>query len=282
MKKLLLITTGMLMLFTVSVKAQITLDTIITPTISMGDDFYLAQISATETKYVLLNTLNNTFGLYNMDFTPFMTNISVPQPFGQGTNSFMQALYITRSLFDCDSTNIEYAYYSPKDIAKGFRVIRTDGTVLFSLDTANGPYCIGDCLGMTDVVVPIRNTSDGAKLYLQKPHPTQQIRQIYIYSLCGELPTDVFDFTQYNQASVKIFPNPSSGQLTFQIRLLDNLQDYELAVIDNNGAVVKREKVNSQKVDYAIDVSNFSNGSYFYSLSARSKSYKSGKFVLSK
>src|ERR1043165_6491616 len=107
---------------------QITLDTMVYR--YLGEDFKPVQISSTETKWFFADTTNNTFSLFNMDFTPFITNVVVPEPFAPASSS-MQALYITRSLFDCDSTNIEYAYYSPRNIGKSFKVLRTDGTLLF-------------------------------------------------------------------------------------------------------------------------------------------------------
>ena len=56
------------------VEGQITLDTAITPQIGLGFNFWIAQISASESKYYIGDTVTNTFSLYNMDFTPFITN----------------------------------------------------------------------------------------------------------------------------------------------------------------------------------------------------------------
>src|SRR5689334_14495004 len=87
--------------------AQINLDTTITPWDGFGYDFYPVQISNTETKYVSLDTSSNTFNLYNMDFTPFMLNIAVPEPYySPDSNYLYQVIYVSRSLFDCESTNI--------------------------------------------------------------------------------------------------------------------------------------------------------------------------------
>ena len=80
-------------------KGQITLDTSMTTHFSLGYNFWIAQISETESKYYIGDTVANTFSLYNMDFTPFLTNIPVPTPF---LSEYYQVLYITRTLFDCD------------------------------------------------------------------------------------------------------------------------------------------------------------------------------------
>lgn len=278
MRKLLLIILTSLVTSSVEMKAQIILDTILGP-VMRGTDFYMAQISPTETKYVFLDTISNTFSLHNMDFTPFLSNISVPEPFAL-TTAQMQPVYITRALFDCDTSNIEYAFESPvNSYHKPFRIMRTDGTQLFYLDSANGPYCLGGCLGMSDVIVPIKNTSAGTKLWLQKTNSAN----IFIYSLCGDLPTSIFDFTSTNQQSfIKVFPNPTQGYLAFDITLPDNLAEYQLVIITSEGKEISRQRIVGQAPHLTIDTSNLSNGTYYYSLCTRNRAYQSGKFILNK
>ncbi len=257
-------------------KAQITLDTIMDG--YLGIQFKAVQISETETKWFYADTTNNTFNLYNMDFSPFMTNISVPEPFDFSSVE-MQVLYITRSLFDCDTSNIEYAYYSAIPKAKPFRIVRTDGTLLFQLDSACGPFGYGSTLGGSDMIRPIINTSAGAKLFLQK-YPLLQ--PIYVYSLCGTLPMDIFDFSLKSQSFVKIFPNPTSSSLTFEINAPDNMNEYELVIIDTDVKEVLSKKVNALSHQFIIDVSNYAGGVYYYSLSTKNKAYQTGKFILTK
>lgn len=213
-----------------------------------------------------------------MDFTPFAVNIAVPEPFAP-SSSYMQALYITRTLFDCDSSNIEFAYYTPKNIGKPFKVLRLDGTVIFEKDSANGPFLYGNPLGGTDAVRPIVNTSAGAKLFLQ-PYPL--LLPIYVYSLCGNLPNDVFDFNLFNDFFVSVYPNPTSDLLNFQISLPDNNNQYELTIFDATGQVLNKEKVKPQQTTYTLDTSNYSSGSYFYSLTGKDKTFKTGKFILNR
>lgn len=261
-----------------SSSAQITLDHEV-DSLFLTSQFKTVQISPAETKYFVADTLTNTFSLLNLDFTPFLSNIVVPEPFAIATVN-MQALYITRTLFDCDSSNIEYAYTSPSDINKPFRILRTDGTLLFQLDSANGPYCYGNCLGGTDLLRPIINTSNGAKLFLQKYNAGYE--QIFIYSLCGNLPSDVFDTNLLNQIYVTVYPNPSSSSVTFNIDPPDNISEFELAIIDSNAHQVKCEKINSNFRNYMLNTSNMSSGTYFYSLCTKYKSYQTGKFIITK
>lgn len=269
-----------LLLLNASCYGQITLEHTLDSTqfsLGWGYGFKTVQISTTETKYYVNDTISNTFNLYNMDFTPFMTNIPVPEPFDI-TGASRQALYITRSLFDCDTSNIEYAYYSPGNAWRTFRVVRTDGTILFQRDSANGPYGYGNMLGGTDMIRPIVNTSSGAKLFLQ----SGAVREIYIYALCGSIPVDVFDYTPIDQSFVKVFPNPVSNVLTFQINHPDNNNELELVILSSQGQELTRERVNNLTSFYKINVSNFDDGVYYYSLCTKNKSYQSGKFILTK
>jgi len=265
----------------INVKAQITLDTIAASQYGIGYGFYTVQLSPTETKYLFSDTVTNSFSLFNMDFTPFMTNITLPEPIVTNNGSFYTVLYVSRSLFDCDSTNIEYAYSAPTNGFKTFYVMRTDGTELFHLDSANGPYCAGGCLSYSDVIRPVRNTSDGAKLFLQRPYNFFGFK-FWIYSLCGTLLEEVFDFTQSHQSYVTVYPNPSSTTLNFEINLPDNMHEYYLLIMDSEAKEVKREELNSRNNKYTMNISDMNNGTYLYSLCTKFKSYQTGKFILTK
>jgi Secretion system C-terminal sorting domain len=280
MKKPSIIISTIFYLWTATTNAQITLDTIV-PTIgyAVGYNFKTVQISNSETKYFRADTLTNTFNLYNMDWTPFITNISVPVPFN---NFDYQCLYVTRTLFDCDSSNIEYLYTSPiGNSDRKIFIMRTDGTQLFELDSAFCEYCYGACLGGSDLVKPIVNTSSGAKLFALRTFPSWT-GEVYVYSLCGTLPTNIFDFSQGQQSFVKIFPNPTANTLTFQINPPDNVNVYQLIFLDNNAKEIKRQNINFSTDNFTIDVSSFNSGAYYYTLCTKDKAYQTGKFIITK
>jgi hypothetical protein len=277
MKKLFIIITLGVFMKGHQASAQITLDRQIDSS-AYGLLWRMVQISPTETKYFFADTLNQSFSLYNMDFSPFITNIPVPDPFAFTSPLHFEVYYITRALFDCDTSNIEYVFAAPQNGHKPFRIYRTDGTLLFQRDSSFAPYCYGDCgNGGSDGLPPIISTSAGAKLVLTSY--TSGNEQDFVYSLCGTLPSDVFDFATMPNSYVRIFPNPTSGQLTFQINLPDNMNEYELVILDSNGREVRRGKTRDLNRNYSIDVRDFSSGTYFYTLCTKSKSYQSGKFI---
>ena len=275
--KLRSIIAAFLLTLTISASAQITLDTIIDST-NMAFWFKPVQLGDNESKYYLADTANNTFDLYNMDFTPFLINIQVPEPFISNgpIPSIFQAIYITRSLFDCDSTTIEYAYEAATHSERTFYIMRTDGSQLFRLDSANGPYCFGDCLGAQDWVKPIVSTSAGTKMFLQR-----YSGELNIYSLCGNLPPlSSPAISTISPSFVKVFPNPSSGSTTFEIHPPNNSDEYTLVILSETGKEVSRKNVDSVSQLNNIEITNLKSGCYFYSLCSKKKSYQSGKFIV--
>lgn len=260
---------------------QVTLDTIIPIIAGFGYDFKTVQISSTETKYFQADTVSNTFDLYNMDWTPFLSNVSVPEPFNFTIQPY-QALYISRTLFDCDSSNIEYLYTSTTGGAdRSIYIMRTDGTELFQLDSAFSPYCFGGCLGGSGIVRPIENTSSGARLFVYRTHQPWT-GNLHIYELCGSLPTEIFDFSDVQNSFVRLYPNPTSNNITFEMNLPSNVKEFELSIFDNSGTEITRKRIDSGSRRLVYDINDLSSGMYFYSLRAQERQYQTGKFIMTK
>lgn len=282
MKKQLFTLVSAWMFCTVSVKAQITLDFTVDSTI-YGYYFYPTKISDNETKYVFLDTTTNSFSLYNLDMTPFLIDISVPHQIfnsdGTGGGFFYHIMYITRSLFDCDSSTIEYLYSAQDEPYQPLWIIRTDGTVLLHADSSRGPYCLG-CPGGTTLQRPILNTENGAKLFIMKhPIPGYSINHISVYSLCGSLP-NAYDFRLDLAANyVELFPNPSSMQLNFNVTLPDNLNEYSLIIFDSHAHQLTNEKLGNSRM-FSVDVRQYDSGTYYYSFASKDNVIQSGKFQI--
>ena len=274
-----------ILIITISLKsnsafAQITLD-YSNDSITFGGEFYCTDIGNNDFKYVLLHLKSNSFSLYNMDMSPFMTNIPIPVT----TDSLAQGftvIYVTKTLFDCDSTNIEYVYERAVGggLSDPFRIFRTDGTLLFQEDSANGPFGFGGTYGGSVDIRPIKNTSDGTKLFLQKKN-SQYGSGILIYSLCGELPVMVYDFSD-NQRYVRISPNPTNSKLNFEIVPPNNLDEFHIDIFDNNARQIMHEKVSWGQKTFTLDVGALSSGTYIFSLVSSKKVYQTDKFIISR
>lgn len=67
--------------------------------------------------------------------------------------------------------------------------------------------------------------------------------------------------TPSDSQTIKIFPNPTSGNVNFTSKQLKN-KDFRLEVLDLNGLVLFSKKFDSGNTDYTIDLSGFSQGMY--------------------
>ena len=90
-------------LWSINTNAQITLEH--NYSVPPGKMFYFTDLGNNNYKYVLIDYYNDKINLYNLDHTPYMLNIIPGIPLDSGV---FDISYITTSLFDCDSTNIEY------------------------------------------------------------------------------------------------------------------------------------------------------------------------------
>lgn len=267
-----------LIIFTLSFvlgRAQITLE-YSNDTLAFGD-FFCTDIGGGDFKYVSINQKANGFSLYNMDMSPYLTNVIVPTTTDSIKNGFI-VTYITKTMFDCDSTNIEYVYESPVAGRKPFKILRTDGTALLNIDSARGPYCFG-CFGGAYDLRPVINTPQGTKLFIDILNPSGL--GIKIFSLCDELPSSYLALPNLS-SHIRVSPNPTSGELLFEINYPNNLEDFELIVVNTNGEVIKKENIPRGQTKYAFDAAELSSGTYFYTFASKKKAYQTGKFVLTR
>jgi hypothetical protein len=235
---------------------------------------FLTDIGNNNYKWVLFEIYNDKFSLYNLDYTPFILNIQLPISTDSGR--VYDIGYITNTLFDCDSTNIEYAImsFSPRDTLK-FAVYRTDGTLIFERDSVTIPYGIGFNNGSVEVH-GITNTNAGAKMTLFNDEG-----DYFIYSLCGTLPESVTELYQ-SGSFVQVSPIPASQHVNFKITPPSNTENYELVIFDSAFQTIKKSAVSGGKVEINLDCETLSSGGYFYSLNSKNKIFQTGKFIISK
>lgn len=94
------------------------------------------------------------------------------------------------------------------------------------------------------------------------------------------IPAGVQDF--YNENSISIFPNPSTGVFTFNSLLPNTSGKFHIIVYDVYGRVVKKDLV---EFPAQIDISSHVSGVYFYqffpiAIGASDKTVASGKLVV--
>ena len=270
MKKLLFIIA--ILISTVSSKGQITFEHTYD---YYRKFFFVTDIGNNDYKYVIQDSLG--FSLYNLDHSLYLNVISaIPI---QQAPSYYEIAYITKSLFDCDSSNIEYVITAPTHQGN-FYVFRTDGTLLFEKDTVRGPYCFG-CASGSIWQQPIFNTPDGAKLLLFSIDSQNGDQDsISVYSLCGTAPTFVRDISS-NENFVKVFPNPTNGMLNFEIMPPNNQDKFQLAIYDSDLKLIDKGDINGRSFQFDLSKRSLSSGMYFFDLRTEKKVFQTGKFIFS-
>ncbi len=228
-------------------------------------------------KYMYVDFQSNELKLFNLDHTLFY-NITVPVTL---LNSSQYNIgYVTWSLFDCDTTQFEYAIL-PGNSSKTFSIYRQDGTLLFQRDSVIAPFCFGCYNGSYDIR-PISSTPNGSKLFLYKADGGGQFHTTDVYSVCGKIPVQISEENTAVGRYIKVYPNPSSGKVDFEIDLPDNLHSYELSLYNSSLQLITSMQMEATKRREHFDGSILSSGNYFFALQAEGKILQSGKFVITK
>ncbi len=229
-------------------------------------------------KYAYVDYSTNELKLFNLNHTPYIT-ISLPIPL-INSGEYVVA-YVTKSLFDCDTTMFEYAIMPQSNSSNNFYVYRQDGTLLFERDSTLAPYCFGCFSGSYDIR-PIINSPSGAKLFLLKADTTGNLLTEDVYSLCGTLPDDAIEMDALSSTFVKVYPNPTTEEINFEFDFPSNIQDYELVIYNSSVQVVKIIEIYGATKKYNLENSGLSSGLYFFTLKTEKKILQTGKFVKNK
>ncbi|MBP9790406.1 MAG: T9SS type A sorting domain-containing protein [Bacteroidia bacterium] len=235
----------------------------------------LVDIGNNDLKFLYTDYSLNELRIFNLDHSPFATIVVPIQLLNRNEYSIG---YVTKSLFDCDSTMFEYAIMSGI-YHNNFYVFREDGSLLFQRDSVVPAYCIGCFIGSHDVR-PIVNTSNGAKLFLLKADSIGFPQTVDVYSLCGSLPMSTNDLLEDNQVHVKIFPNPGRNEVNFQFELLESLAKYEITIYSPTTEVIFSKIISASDLELNLNTISFSSGSYFFTLKSKNKILQTGKFII--
>jgi hypothetical protein len=281
--------------FLFKVSAQVSLEHVFSTTTQQAlgfQELWLTDLGNGNYKYVIYTYGFTSYGrldIYNPDYSPYMLNVTVPVV-SDSTGYAYRVGYVTTTLFDCDSTNIEFAVMLDTPHPNAYpntAIYRTDGTLIFSKDSVGTYFCVGCGSGSWETH-PIMNTSTGAKMYLwyygdslgnfdQNGH----VLYTLVYGLCGTLPERIDEINQLN-SFVRAFPNPSSSQINFEISAPSHMEHYELTILNSAFQPVKTHLIKGENVKMIFNGEGCSSGVYFYSLRSKNKVFQTGKFVLSK
>ena len=234
---------------------------------NIGDDEY---------KYIYTDYSVNELKIFNLNHTSYAT-ISVPIVL-ENAGKYIIA-YVTKSLFDCDTNKLEYAIISPTNWRNSFYIYREDGTQLFKQDSTLAPYCFGCFSGSYDMR-PIVNTPEGAKLLIAKSD-VGTFENIEVYSLCGSLPNQIDEPSRINMDFVKVYPNPSTSVVHFDIDRPNNFELLTIEVFSAEGRYLKGKDVGAARKQ-SIEMEFQTSGLHLFYIRSENRVYQSGKFIISK
>lgn len=236
-------------------------------------NYYVSNLGNEDFKLVIADSLG--FSLYNLDYSPYLLNVVSPIPLWVPP-TYYQISYISKSLFDCDSSNIEFVI-TRGDRVSNFYIYRTDGALLFQRDSVTGPYNVGGLNG-TLYQEAIVNTSYGTKLFLQDNNG-QEYDSVYIYSLCDSLPLNMFEQNVLPNY-VQIYPNPTTKCLNFNIQVPDYSQKYTLKIFTSDFKIIREIEIKEANFSLNFTQNPISSGVYIFVLESNGKIYQSGKFII--
>ncbi len=241
-----------------------------------ADRVQLTDIGNDDFKYFYTDYLSNELKIFNIDHSIF-ANILVPVALINEQEYVVS--FVTKSLFDCDTSKFEYAIL-PVNWRRTLYIYREDGTLLFSRDSTVATYCIG-CFSGSHDIRPIVNTSSGAKLFLAKNDINGYQMQVDVYSLCGTLPLTQPDAISANIGSVLVYPNPNHRMLmNFKINNARQFYQGYIEIYDSNAKLIDTIVILNRETEYIFDCSNRASGMYTYRFISNNTVVEFGKFII--
>ncbi len=252
--------------------AQITLD-FADPSLSTFQ-FQVIKLQHSGTKYMDNSKLEQLeLNLYNLDGSLFNQIILPPEPFGT-TNRYVYG--VSESLFDLDSTNIEYliVYARTFDPTPG----DTSGATITFAEThilsENGTLHFKEKGASLKQMIPGLSpnpylTEDGFKIALSITDTlTGAFEGVKVYSLPGSMPTalktdeEAFDF------GAQLYPNPSYGALniSWKNQGSERKQVSEVRVFSPEGRLLEQIEVAPSQQKIVRQTSLYPAGVYMYQL----------------
>lgn len=228
------------------------------------------KLSKSGWKYIDQNQLNgaNQILLLNLDGSLFK-ELTLPAPYN-GVNPIV-TFYMSETLFDQDSTNIEYMLIygnpEPNESWQTAVVIANEfGEVLFVEENAN-TY---EVFSTGRYYYSIYETDDGTKMQLTVGAPNEQGFFLYeetkVYSLAGSYPTDLFELDPIKPKDFEHYPNPSLGKSVIKMPGPDpNLFDM-VNFYNPKGELVRSIPIPPNQQQFDLEYTDLPNGSYFFQL----------------
>lgn len=216
------------------------------------------EVAENDFMYLYFNLNSNTVDLHHFNHSHYKS-VSIPT----GQNQVLEHIgYVTRGLFDCDSSDIEMllllrdtTFNYPYN--KSILILREDGSIVWQKDSIS----MGTVTSATYYRTPIFNTPQGAKMYLYNGAKAQS----ELYALCGTNPMSSSSVEQPT-SFINAFPNPARNYVKLSYQLAPGVNHGRLILTDINGNRVQEFQINQNFESILLDTSELAAGTYFYSV----------------
>jgi hypothetical protein len=250
------------------------------PNLISGQKFLLIQIEPSNFKYFIFDPNISQFKLYNINHSLY-TTVNIPIAYSSTINNY-NVCFVTKSLFDCDTTNLEYAIMNlgnggPAFPTPSFSVYRSTGALLQKIDSCRFlNYGQGLVYGPYWNHSPIINTQAGAKLILS--HVNGSVK---VYGLCSVLPTNIAKDQLDAESNALPYPNPSSTKTILPYKMIGS-EKGAIIIYNIQGQKIKELEVDHNFENIILENNELSSGTYFYTLKTSSSESKAKKFIVAK
>jgi len=213
--------------------------------------------------------------IYNLDLSLYSSFVYPDIEFSTGP------IYITRSLFDCDSTQIEYLISGGTIDSSYVRIYREDGSLYFDIPGYN--LLIGTNLADTETIIGSDENGSYALFSVNFG-----IGDVVVYRFCGQVPqplaresdgsiiSGIMEHENHN--GFDLYPNPAREVIKFEY----DLQGYKkakLQLFTTSGQLMK-ELMLGQAFDHIrLNISDLEQGTYIARITTDDGFELSEKFV---
>jgi hypothetical protein len=247
----------------------------------------LIYLSDDEPAIMLYNQNSGLIQLYNPDLT-LISTFTIPVQYVGSAQYHL--FHVSRTLFDCDPTNIEYLIsYNSFNISEAYvKVFREDGSILF--DLPEHIFVDQSLISTNPVFGPsVLNDGDGVLFVFQNSGspivggPTSIYRSCgSIPQSCGSCPDDLEVGLHENPIQghrVKLYPNPGNGQFAVEYELSSEYNSATLSMFDMKGREVLQKRVGPSMSYILVNTSNLKAGQYEVVLRTDDGSFISASYI---
>lgn len=235
------------------------------------NQLYMVDLEDIGKRYVFFNKAAKSLTFFDLSHvqTQVIDLSAVPD---DGVVPGRQVLYITQYLFDLDA-GVELMYLATGGIGGASlmtSIVDEDGTIIQSFPEEAG-YVMPN---YPQSHFPIYETSDGAKMVLSH----QANLQAKVYALPGHLPMGMAPLgTALPTGNVKVYPNPASAEVRFEVTGVEAYSGLTLRVFDQGGQMVLQRNVDA--ATFLIQRGSLSAGHYVYTVAQGAVVLASGSFI---